>query len=238
MHMAVSPEITHATLDGRAVTAYRAAGEGLPVVFSNDYAESGGAVLSRCSQLGCAPFDLVTISGFSWDQCLSPWPSEPVATKDDHFAGDAPAYLEWLLGSVVPWASDTLGETAAGSYVSGYSMAGLFALWSLYETDAFAGAVCASGSLWYPGFGDFATTHDLVASPQGVYLSLGDRESSVRNPALRVTESVFRLVRDSYERRGIPVTFELNPGNHFRDMDLRVAKGITWLLGTAAEGRR
>ena len=234
--MAVSPAIARATLDGRAITAYRAAGEGLPIVFSNDYAESGGAVLSCCSQLGCAPFNLVTISGFSWDQCLSPWPSEPVATKDDRFTGDAPSYLEWLLGSVVPWASETLAQGDAPTYVSGYSMAGLFALWSLYETSAFAGAVCASGSLWYPGFRDFAATHDLVASPQGIYLSLGDRESSVRNPALQVTESVFRSVRDGYEKAGIPVVFELNPGNHFRDMDLRVAKGITWLLGTADDG--
>ena len=221
------------SIDGRTVTVYRAPGRGLPLVVSNDYMESGEVVLGRCAELGCRPFNLVTVSGIDWDQCLSPWPSEPVATKDDRFTGEAPAYLEWLLGSVVPHAEDVLGEKGATTYLSGYSMAGLFALWALYETDAFSGVVCASGSLWYPGFRDFALTHDLAAAPRGVYLSLGDRESSVRNPALQVTESVFRAVDEHYRAVGVPSIFELNPGNHFRDADIRVAKGLAWLLGKA-----
>ena len=30
--------------------------------------------------------------------------------------------------------------------------------------------------------------------------------------------------------RGILTTFELNPGNHFAQTDLRMARGITWIL--------
>lgn len=29
---------------------------------------------------------------------------------------------------------------------------------------------------------------------------------------------------------GIETTFEMNPGNHFKDADLRLAKGIAWML--------
>ena len=35
---------------------------------------------------------------------------------------------------------------------------------------------------------------------------------------------------DRYTQLDIPTVFESNPGNHFRDVDLRMAKGIAWLL--------
>ena len=109
-------------------------------------------------------------------------------------------------------------------------MAGLFALWSLYETDLFSGAVCASGSLWYPGFCDFALNNEFRRISVGVYLSVGDRESAVKNPTLQKTGSVFRTLEEHYKSRGVSSVFELNPGNHYRDVDLRMAKGYRWIL--------
>jgi predicted alpha/beta superfamily hydrolase len=217
-------------LDGKAVRVYRGSGEHLPVLYSNDYGESGEAVRRRCEELGCPPFHLVTVSKVGWDQNLSPWPSEPVVAKNDHFDGNAPAYLKWFLGTAVPYAEETLKLKSPVSYISGYSMAGLFALWSLYETDFFFGAVCASGSLWYPDFCDFALSHDMKRPPAGIYLSLGDRESVSKNPALQKTQSVFQTLNEDYLRRGLPSVFEQNPGNHYQDMDLRMAKGYRWIL--------
>lgn len=217
-------------IDGKSIMIYRGTGEALPVVYSNDYGKSGEAVLKRCREIGCPPFHLVSVFNVGWDQNMSPWPSEPVVAKDDHFTGNAPDYLKWLCHKVIPYAEDTLKSDRPSSYIAGYSMAGLFALWSLYETDFFKGAVCASGSLWYPGFRDFALSRELKRKPAGIYLSLGDRESSGRNPVLQKTESVFRDLNQNYINSGIPSLFELNPGNHYRDMDLRMAKGYRWLL--------
>jgi len=106
----------------------------------------------------------------------------------------------------------------------------LHAVFGLPETDFFSGAVCASGSLWYPGFCDFALRHAFRRTPDGVYLSLGDRESVTKNPALQKTEDVFRTLSEHYQNGGLRAVFELNPGNHYRDMDLRMAKGCRWLL--------
>ena len=93
-----------------------------------------------------------------------------------------------------------------------------------------SGAVCASGSLWYPGFRDFALSHTFKRTPTGIYLSLGDWESVTKNPALQKTEDVFRTLCEHYRSGGLASVFELNPGNHYRDMDLRMAKGYCWLL--------
>ena len=234
---------TQTSIDGRTVTIYPVGAVdplAFPVVYSTDYKEAGEEILARCAELGCAPFNLVVVSDIEWDQLLSPWPHEPVVKKDDKFEGRSSEYLAWLLGTVVPCAEGALGGTPATSYVSGYSMAGLFAVWSLYQTDFFTGAICGSGSLWYPGMRDYALTHELAAMAQGgklaskglrgVYFSLGDRETKVKNPVLQTTEDVMHALVDRYTQLGIPCMFESNPGNHFRDVDLRMAKGLTWLL--------
>ena len=218
-------------LDGREVTFYKAAGEDLPVVYSTEYEESGQAVLEGCARLGCPAFHLVTIANIEWDEQLSPWPAAPVVTKNDRFAGAGPAYLQWLLRRAVPAAEAALAIHNPRSYIAGYSMAGLFALWSLYETDFFQGAMCASGSLWYPGFADFAAAHALQAKPRGLYLSLGDKESRGRNPVLQQTAAIYQRLLAGYEAQGIPVIFESNPGNHYAEVPRRVAKGLAWLLG-------
>ena len=38
------------------------------------------------------------------------------------------------------------------------------------------------------------------------------------------------VLTNEYKNKGIETTFEMNPGNHFKDADLRLAKGIAWIL--------
>ena len=34
-----------------------------------------------------------------------------------------------------------------------------------------------------------------------------------------------------YQQKGIQSIFELNPGNHYKNAEFRLAKGISWTLG-------
>ena len=47
---------------------------------------------------------------------------------------------------------------------------------------------------------------------------------------LSTVEDKTGKVYDQYKNKGIETTFEMNPGNHFKDADLRLAKGIAWIL--------
>jgi predicted alpha/beta superfamily hydrolase len=224
-------------LDEKVITIYRGPQENLPVIYSNDYSEGGSQLLKCCEEIDCPPFHLVTISKMKWDSDMSPWPSEPVVTQNDRFFGHAPAYLHWLLEQVVPYSEGKLQVSNSISYIAGYSMAGLFALWSLYETDFFSGAVCASGSLWYPGFSDFALSHNFKRKSACVYMSLGDRESKVKNLELQKTETVFRTLYEHNLKKNVLSVFELNPGNHYQHIDARVAKGCQWILSKGNKSR-
>ena len=41
----------------------------------------------------------------------------------------------------------------------GYSLAGLFALWSVFRSDRFKAAAAASPSVWFRGWLDYAASH-------------------------------------------------------------------------------
>lgn len=164
-------------------------------------------------------FQLVAVKVTDWNRDLSPWPAPPVFGNQSF--GDG---AEGMLREVLKLCGD-----AGRTYIlGGYSLAGLFALWAAYQTDVFSAVVGASPSVWFPGFADYMKANEIKAGH--VYLSLGDREEKTRNP---VMTSVGRRIRETHElltSRNIDCTLEWNPGNHFKDSDLRTAKGFAWAL--------
>ena len=202
-----------------------------PCVWLNTFAQKAEAVWSACQELKSPPFTLAAIQIDDWNAALSPWPAKTVFKGEQDFAGQADAYLQELTGSIIPEITELLPEKPQYHAIAGYSMAGLFAVYALYRTQVFSRAASASGSLWYPGFLEYAQTHELAVKPEAVYLSLGDRECRTRNPIMATvqerTESLYRLFSDQQ----ISATFVLNPRNHFQDHALRMAKGIQWMLG-------
>ena len=134
-------------------------------------------------------------------------------------------YGDWGLGSQCADDSKTY-------YIGGYSLAGLFALWAAYQTDIFEGVAAASPSIWFPGFVDYMEKSDLKASK--VYLSLGDKEEKVRNPVMAKVGDDIRRAHAILQNKQIVTTLEWNPGNHFRDPDIRTAKAFSWVINQNA----
>lgn len=210
------------------------AGGPLPVIYLNVFRGDGSGVWEACRALGCPPFALVAIGGLDWNRDLSPWECEPVTRAGEPFAGGAADYLDVLLGEVVPQAEGELASPVAWRGIAGYSLAGLFALWSLWQTDAFSRAASVSGSLWFPGLVEYCARRPFVSRADAVYLSLGKKEHRTPNRLMRDVLARTRDVEALLRSRNVDVTFELNPGNHFSEPDARCARGIAWLLGRDA----
>ena len=223
-------EIHEVQFGHRRVCLYHLVNGPAPLVYSIDYHENGQLLLDACKQVGCSGFNLVTISGLHWNQELSPWAVETVVSRDDNFAGEADQWLSLLTGEVVPQVERLLEAPPAWRMLAGYSLAGLFAVWTAFHSDLFIRILSASGSMWYPGWLEYVAEHQLVADVQGIYLSVGDKESTSRNAVLQTVGERTQAVAALMAERGIPSKFELNPGNHFKNPPLRVAKGIHWLL--------
>ena len=115
--------------------------------------------------------------------------------------------------------------------IAGYSLAGLFALYAICQTDVFSRVGCMSGSLWFPGFKEYIFSHEPKRRPDCIYFSLGDKEARTRNPVLKPVRENTEEIRAFYQDHGIDTVFQLNPGNHFVQAVERTAAGIQWLLG-------
>ena len=163
-------------------------------------------------------FRLIAVKIADWNRDLSPWEAPAVFGKVG-FGGGA----EKTLAEILP-----LCQEDKRCFIGGYSLAGLFALWVACRTDAFAGVAAASPSVWFPGFADYMKAHGIRCNR--VYLSLGDKEEKTRNPVMATVGDRIRELSAWLSARGTDCVLEWNPGNHFRDPDLRTAKAFAWLL--------
>ena len=176
-------------------------------------------------ELAGADFCLIALKVDSWNRNLSPWKA-PAVFGNEGFGDGAQETLKAVLEELGPVRDDKR------YCIGGYSLAGLFALWSVYRTGIFAGAAAASPSVWFPGFIDYMKKNDIRT--KAVYLSLGDREEKTRN---QVMSKVGDRIRDAYELlrgAGVRCSLEWNEGNHFREPDRRTAKAFAWVLNESA----
>ncbi len=227
---AVSP------VSGRAPTG----GEepGLPEIYLTGDEGEGEAVYASLLNIPHPPFVLVSIGGLDWNRDMAPWDSPAISKKGSPFTGGADAYLSLMTEEILPQTEMRLRDLWDGKEermvswrgLAGYSLAGLFAVYALYRSDVFSRIASCSGSLWYPHFYEFALNEERKVRPEKVYLSLGDKESATRNPAMKPVQENTEKLAGAFRAEGIETVFELNPGGHFMDAPGRIAKGIVNLL--------
>ena len=160
----------------------------------------------------------------NWNRDLSPW-TAPAVFGDEDFGDGAEALLEEILPLCAEQDKDYI--------IGGYSLAGLFALWSACRTDVFSGAAAASPSLWFPGFSAYMKEKGIGC--ETVYLSLGMREEKTRNLVMRTVGDCARYCFAWMKEQGINCTLEWNPGNHFKEPGLRTAKAFAWVMNHMRE---
>ena len=161
-----------------------------------------------------------------WNKSLSPWEAPAVFGKED-FGGRAKDTLDLVTENVLPeiLAGRIISEVEL--YIGGYSLAGLFALWSTYQTDVFAGCAAVSPSVWFPKFKEYVKEHDILTDK--VYLSLGDAEEKTKNVVMKTVGQSIRDIGEQIKTK-TECVLEWNKGGHFKDTDMRMARGFTWLL--------
>ena len=169
------------------------------------------------------PFALVAFQVNDWNKELTPWPAPPVFGKVP-FGDGAHDTLHFIVEQLLPGLHAEYSRCLLG----GYSLAGLFAFWTAYQTDRFVGIAAASPSVWYPSWMDYVATRKPLA--QEVYLSLGDKEERTKNTVMCQVGTAIRKQHDLLATQGIQTTLEWNPGNHFVDSAKRMAKGFAWAL--------
>ena len=223
-------EKTSFACGGKKPTLYGSEQPAAPLIILNNYSGDGESVVSAMQEIDTPDCNLLVVCDLNWDHDMTPWYCPPLSKNDTPCTGGADEYLDLLLTEILPKAEELISGTPSFIGIAGYSLAGLFALYASYQCDAFDRVASMSGSLWFPDFKEYALTHEMRKRPAKLYLSLGDREARTRNSVLMTVQRNTEELAEHYRSLGLDVTWELNPGNHFKDAALRSAKGIRAIL--------
>lgn len=175
-----------------------------------------------------APFMFAAFKVADWNKELSPWNAPPVFGKES-FGSGAGETLAYLEGTLIPELVKrySLNEDIP-VILGGYSLAGLFSLWSAYSSDRFAAVAGVSPSVWFTGWLDFIAECSLAV--KSIYLSLGRNEEKARNRAMAAVGDNIRRQYEMLKALDLNATLEWNEGNHFTEPEIRTAKGFAWCL--------
>ncbi len=217
-------------IQGKQIDIFKCDNPSAPLVVLNTYGKEGRAVYEKCLELGAPEFHMAAVSQLSWDDDMTPWAIPPISKNDTPCAGKADTHLKLITDEIIPSAKKAIGAEPEYIAIAGYSLGGLFAVYSLYKSDVFSAAMSASGSFWYPDFLEFAKNNQISDEVKCIYLSLGDKEKYSKNEYLKTVQDNTEAIYRYYRGNGVKATFELNKGNHFQQGTLRTAKGIKWML--------
>ena len=137
-------------INRKAIDVFLATEPGTPIIYLNTLFSEGQKVFEAAQAAGCPPFTLVAISDLDWNHDMVPWDSPPAFKNAAPCTGGADDYLRLLTEAIIPTAEREISGVPRWRGIAGYSLAGLFALYSIYQTNLFSRVGSMSGSLWFP----------------------------------------------------------------------------------------
>lgn len=176
---------------------------------------------------------IVVINDINWNDDLTPWPAEGVFKKAKPFGGHADGFLEKLTHEIISDAEERLGIVVeAERTILGVSLSGLFAVWSLFETDAFTNIISISGSLWYDGFVEWIKQNTPSPGIKKVCMLLGEKEKYAKDKRMAtVEEKTIAAANILKEKTCASITFESVEGTHFSPIMPRLERAFEVVYG-------
>lgn len=173
---------------------------------------------------------MVVISGFNWNDALSPWPAPGVFRDKKPFGGKSKEFLKALRGEYCLDIEQALGVINAERYLVGVSLSGLFAIWALTQTSVLKGVAAISPSLWYDNFVEWFRSAELIGETRKVHISLGGREKNSKEPRMATVESCTEEIVKILSEKGITLDYQLVPGTHFSEITPKIDSALASLF--------
>lgn len=158
----------------------------------------------------------------------TPWPEPAIRPGTPDFGGQLGQYHRELNNEILPALIDEYALDTEKLAYGGYSLGGLAATMSLWETDAFAAVFSLCGSFWYPGVADFIEEHVPKNHSAQVYLQNGIREGEGHNNRLCDAYSYAQRVHTALQATCGAKTVLDDYGHHDRQSE-RLNAALRWV---------
>jgi predicted alpha/beta superfamily hydrolase len=175
-------------------------------------------------------FGLVLISDINWFYDLTPWFAPTVYESGPDFGGHASEHLSFIENTVIPQVEKLVGIPEHRG-ILGYSLGGLFAVYSFYQSDRFDLSGCFSGSMWYDNFYEWMAERKPKATTGSIYFSIGKEEEITEYVRMRTTSIMMRKAVALLNDQEYDAFFEYMHGDHFENIPDKVERGLRWLMG-------
>ncbi|MDH6367993.1 MULTISPECIES: alpha/beta hydrolase-fold protein [unclassified Breznakia] len=160
------------------------------------------------------------------DAQYTPWDVSELHDIYENFTGQASVYLNELLQVLPPFLKEQ--QIPKGpTYLTGFSLAGLFATYSLYQIDYFAGIGSLSGSFWYPNWLTFIHEHQVLNKQAKVYFSCGTREWMETSGEKLFTKDLTQATIDTLPNNSIELY--IDEGGHTQYLMKRWMNVLQWI---------
>lgn len=133
--------------NGKTISVFPSLKANVPIIYLNTFSDEGKKVYRAAQTACCPPFTLVAISDLDWNYDMVLWDSPPAFRNTKLCTGGADNYLQLLAEEIIPAAEKEINGVPHWRGIAGYSLAGLFALYAIYQTDLFSCVGSMSGSL-------------------------------------------------------------------------------------------
>ncbi|MCR5741919.1 MAG: alpha/beta hydrolase [Gammaproteobacteria bacterium] len=196
----------------------------LPIIVNNSFESDESSIWNNSDK----NFIFINVLVKDWEKEMSPYDATSAFKRNEVIKSDAKSYLKEL-ESIILEVKDKLGLKPEFISIIGYSLAGLFSIYSLFNSKLFKRCASISGSLWYPDFIDYIKNNE-ICDVDRIYLSLGNKEANSKNKVLSQVLDKTKEAYNYFKDKNIDSFFELNEGGHFVNEDERIIKGIKYIL--------
>ena len=195
------------------------------VVDSPEHPIDLASLVARCET------NVVSVPIHDWGDSLTPWTAPGLYRGEPDFGGRAHETLEELCAHTIPLIERREGLRPGSRAICGYSLAGLFALFTLLQCEAFSACACLSGSVWYEGWVEHLRQSDVDLTGRFAFLSVGTKEKRAARPILHGVQDNMEDCARILRAHGCAVRYQTGPGGHLQFVSERFDAGLGALDG-------
>ena len=189
-----------------------------------------GEIEKVYQELNRSDFNLIGISNINWNDDLSPFYHKMIYKGDKEYKGNANEFLKYIKEELLPFIFNKYNLKPKSLAIAGYSLAGLFSIYSAYNCDIFDSIISMSGSLWFTDFIKYVENKNISKNVKYIYLSLGDKEAKTKNEYLKEVENKTIAIYNHFKNLGINTVYKTNSGGHFNDVINRIVMALNEYL--------
>ena len=122
-------------IQGKDITLYKSDDYNVPLIIFNTYEGDGEEVYNILNDTESINCNLLVAGNLKWNHDISPWPVPAIYPKEEPFGGGADECLKLLKDKILPMAREKINGEPKFTGIAGYSLAGLFAVYAMYNAD-------------------------------------------------------------------------------------------------------